>query len=84
MSHNLKEDILKAAGGPTTKNKDDVTVTFREYNDMLTKIYYLEGKNRWLENVNTHLGEEIQSLQKQLISRMLHKVRCMCNRRGKY
>lgn len=110
MSHNLKEDILIAAGHlttndvnwpkppttgsnafkpnpkyipPASKNKDDVILSFREYNDMLTKIYYLEGKNRWLENVNTHLGEEIESLQKQLISRKLHKVKCICKLRGK-
>ena len=64
-------------------NKDDVVLTFREYNDMLTKIYYLEGKNGCLENINKHLGEEMESLQKQLLSRKLRKVRCICKLRGK-
>ena len=68
---------------PASKNRDDVILTFREYNDMLTKIYYLEVKTRWLENVNEHLGEEIQSLQNQLHSRKLRKVRCICKLRGK-
>lgn len=66
------------ASTPIKVNKDDVVLTFREYNDMLTKIYYLESKNRWLENVNRHLGEEIESLQKQSLNRKLHKVRCIC------
>lgn len=78
-------------GDPTNKQvnwkpqhkKDDVVLTFREYNDMLTKIYYLEGKTRWLESVNKHLGEEVQSLQNQLLSRKLRKVRCICKLRGK-
>lgn len=64
-------------------NKDDVVLTFREYNDMLTTIHYLEGKARWLENVNEHLGEEIELLQKQLLSKKLRKVRCICKLRGK-
>ena len=68
---------------PSSKNKDNVILTFREYNDMLTKIYYLEGKTRWLESVNKHLAEEIQSLQKQSLSRKLRKVRCICKLRGK-
>ena len=110
MSHNLKEDILKAVGGPTTKevywpkppssgsnafksnpkytpsaskNRDDVILTFREYNDMLTTIYCLENKTRWLESVNEHLGEKIESLQKQLLCKKLRKVRCICKRKGK-
>ena len=69
---------------PASKNKDDVTLTFREYNDMLTKIYYLECKNEWLYKVNKHLGEEIESLQEQLLSRKLRKVRYICKLRGKY
>ena len=68
---------------PSSKNKDDVILTFREYNDMLTKIYYLEGKSRWLEKVNEHLGEEIELLQKQLLSKKLRKVRCVCKLKGK-
>jgi hypothetical protein len=68
---------------PTPKNKDDVVLTFREYNDMLTKIYHLEHKNEWLHRVNKHLGEEIESLQNQLLTRKLRKVRCMCKLRGK-
>ena len=83
MSNNLKQDILNAAN-PVRVNKDDVVLTFREYNDMLTKIYYLESKNKWLVNVNKHLGEEIESLQKQLLSKKLRKARCICKLRGKY
>ena len=81
MSNNLKQDILNAAR--IGVDKDDVVLTFREYNDMLTKIYYLEGKARWLERVNKILGEEIESLQKQLLSRKLRKVRYICKLRGK-
>lgn len=77
LSHNLKDDILRAAGD-STKNRDDVILTFREYNDMLTKIYYLEGRTRWLESVNKHLGKEIESLQNQLLSKKFCKVRCIC------
>lgn len=68
---------------PIRVNKDDVVLTFREYNDMLTKIYYLEGRSRWLEKVNKHLGEEIELLQKQSLNRKLRKVRCICKLRGK-
>ena len=82
MSNNLKQDILNAAR--TGVNKDDVVLTFREYNDMLTTIHYLEGKARWLEKINKCLGEEIELLQKQLLSKKLHKVRCTCKLRGKY
>ena len=59
-------------------DSDDVVLTFREYNDMLTKIYYLENKNEWLYKVNKHLGEEIESLQKQLFGRKLRKVKSIC------
>lgn len=69
---------------PIKVNKDDVVLTFREYNDMLTKIYYLEYNNKWLRKVNEHLGEEIESLQKQSLSRNLRKVRCICKLKGKY
>ena len=72
------------ASTPIKVNKDDVILTFREYNDMLTKIYYLENKNEWLHKVNKHLGEEIESLQKQLLNRKLRKVRCICKLRGRY
>ena len=68
---------------PIKVNKDDVVLTFREYNDMLTTIYCLENKTRWLEKVNGLLGEEIESLQKQLLCKKLRKVRCICKRKGK-
>ena len=68
---------------PTSKNRDDVILTFREYNDMLIKIYYLEHRNEHLHNINKHLGEEIQSLQKQLLNKKLRKVKCLCKLRGK-
>ena len=77
MSHNPKYTP------PASRNEVDVILTFREYNDMLTKIYYLEGKSRWLEKVNEHLGEEIELLQKQLLSKKLRKVRCICKLKGK-
>ena len=68
---------------PIKVNKDDVVLTFREYNDMLTKMYCLERRNEWLSKVNKHLGEEIESLQKQSLNRKLRKVRCICKLRGK-
>ena len=76
------EETICGAWRKQKCGKDDVVLSFREYNDMLTKIYYLEHKNEWLKNVNKHLGEEIDSLQKQLLSRKLRKVRCICKLRG--
>lgn len=67
----------------TSETMTDITLIFREYNDMLTKIYYLEHKNEWLHKVNKHLGEEIQSLQNQLLNKKLRKVKCVCKLRGK-
>ena len=81
LSNNLKQDILNAAR--TGVDKDNVVLTFREYNDMLTTIHCLEYKARWLERVNKNLGEEIELLQKQALSRKLREARCICKLRGK-
>ena len=43
---------------PASVKSDDVVLSFREYNDLLTRIYFLEEKVKFLSMCNTKLGEQ--------------------------
>ena len=71
-SNAVKPDYIPA---PSIKvNSNEITLTFKEYNDLLSKIYFLEERNKCLQ---AQLCELVLERNKWIKNKFCkHKKRC--------